>query len=434
MNELHLGTLAHVTGNPFTGKGKLEIIEQGALLLGNDGKIVAMGTRQQVHPPRDCRVLDHQDAWIIPGLVDGHIHFPQYHATAAFGVELLSWLQGSIFPAEARLADPQHATILAKAFVSKLLASGTTTALAFGSQFLHANQALFTEAKKQGLRLIAGMTMMDRNGPASLLVPPKDARQQAESLIALVANEPLLDYAVTPRFALSCSPAMLAECAALIRGHAGIHVQTHINENTEEVQATRQLFPKAAHYLDVYDSAGLLTDRTVLAHNIHPGENELQLLAARGSSVCHCPASNAYLGSGLFSLERHLQHGIPVLVGTDVGAGTNFSILRELAEVYKTQQLQRLRLGPDKLLYLGTLAGAEALHLQQRAGNFSLGKEADFLVLNANLDTYLGDRLAQIEQLEDRLFALLLLGTPEIIARTVVAGRTVFQRQTSSAQ
>ena len=230
------------------------------------------------------------------------------------------------------------------------------------------------------------------------------------------------------RFALSCSPAMLAECRALLRAHPGLRLQTHINENHEEIRATADQFPRAANYLDVYDGAGLLTERSVLAHNIHADDDELRRLAASGAAVCHCPASNAYLGSGLFPLRRHWALGIPVLIGTDVGAGTNFSLLSELAEVFKIQQLQRFRLDAARLLYLGTLAGAEALHLERVTGNLAVGKQADFLVVDPSVDDYLPERLALIDDPAERLFALLLLGGPALITHTHVAGRRVFHR------
>lgn len=425
--ELHLGTLAHVTGNPHLKKGALVIIEDGALLLDGGGNIVYAGPKQDLPPGNQATVINHGQAWLLPGLVDGHIHFPQFYATAANGKELLDWLNRSIFPAEAQLAQKTYARSLARDFVAHLLAMGTTTALVFGSQFQHANEALFAEAANQGMRLIAGMTMMDRMGPDALLVSPEQARDQAELLIDLVRDEPLLNYAVTPRFAISCSPKMLKTCGDLVGAHDGIYIQTHINENHEEIKTTADMFPQAPHYLGIYDDCGLLTPRTVLAHNIHASDAEMDLLAERGSAVCHCPASNAYLGSGLFPMLRHLEREIPLLMGTDIGAGTHFSILSELGETYKVQQLQRYRLDPATLLYLGTLAGAEALHLAHKTGNFALGKQADFLVLDPTRETYLQQRLTHTNDPCDRLFVLLNMAGPQHIVRTVVAGRTVYQ-------
>ena len=430
MNQIHYGVIAHVRTNPFLSQNALEIIEDGALLIDEQGKIQAIGPRASFRKvARTVEVHDHGEAWLIPGMVDGHIHFPQFYAIAHHGKALLEWLHESIFPAEARFASRGYAKTAAAAFIAKLQASGTTTALVFGSQFPHATRALFDAAKAGGQRMIAGMTLMDRDGPAELMTPAEKVVGWSERLIGEIADEPLLDYAITPRFALSCSPSLLETCAHLVKTYPSCYVQTHINENRAEIQAVAELFPRHRHYADVYDQVGLLTDRTVLAHNIHPTDAEMALIKDRGCRVCHCPASNAFLGSGLFSLKRHLDWGVPVLVGTDIGAGTNFSIPRELSDVYKTQQLQHFQLGPESLLYLGGLAGAEALKLDDRIGNFLPGKDADFLVLDTRTDPFLRERLGHATSPEDQLFTWLMLAGPEHIARTVIAGRAVFQRQ-----
>ena len=424
MSQLHFGIIAHVTGSPFQKEGALEIIEDGALWLDDEGMIQELGPRKTVEPRAGKAVRhDHGKAWILPGFVDGHIHFPQFYATAAHGRELLDWLNRSIFPNEARFADEQFATNIARRFVAHLLACGTTTALVFGSQFPHAMSALFDAAEKAGMRLISGLTLMDRFAPDEILTPAETVYEASARLIKRVEASPLLDYAVTPRFAISCTPELLAVCRSLLTDFPTTYMQTHINENAEEIRSVGELFPEHHHYLDVYDRAGLLCPRSVLAHGIHSSPEELAVMRDKKIAVCHCPASNLYLGSGLFSLKRHLDHEIPVLVGTDVGAGTNFSIIEELGYVYKVQQMDRFMLGAAELLYLGTLAGAEALHLQQRTGNLAPGKEADFVVLSTADDEYLDARLEYCPNREDQLFTLLNLGGPRHIRQTYVRGR-----------
>lgn len=430
MNELHLGTLAHVTANPFEAGGQgLEIREGGGLLIDEQGRIQALGEGRELrntHP--DARIVDHGDAWLLPGFIDGHIHFPQLYTTAAYGKDLLDWLERSIFPAEQRLRDPLKAGQAADAFVTRLLAHGTTTAMVFGSQFHHANIALFDAAKEHGLRLFNGATLMDRFGPESLLTNGQKAYDEAKACMAHIAEEPLLGYAVTPRFALSCSTELMEVCGALLQEEPNAYLQTHINESRREIETVAHHFPEAKHYLEVYERAGLLHPRSVLAHNIHPEDDELALLAERGCSVCHCPDSNLFLGSGLFPLQRHLAHRVPVFLGSDVGAGTSFSIAGQLRGVYQIQQLQSVSLGPGELLYLATLAGAMALHRESETGNFAVGKSADLVVLACDEDDYLRERLTHCAGLEEQLFVWLLLANERHVKHTMVAGRMAYTR------
>jgi len=421
---VHTGTLAHVRGDPFARTDALEIVEHGALAIDGSGRIVLAGERKTVlDAVPESEIVDHGDAWLIPGLIDAHLHFPQFYATAGFGNGLLDWLENTVFPAEAGFADEFLARTAAERFVERLLASGTTTAMVFGSQFYDANVALFDAAGRSGLRLIAGMTLMDRNAPAVLLRTAEQAADPVEKLIGLCQGAPRLHYAITPRFALSCSPELLEMCGALLRSHPASYLQTHINETRAEIAAVRAAFPQSRHYLDVYDRFGLVTERTVLAHSLHTSEAELDRMAEAGCAVCHCPTSNGYLGSGLFPLQRHLRHGIRVAVGTDIGAGTQFSVWRELSEAYKVQQLQGFRLDAGQLLYLATLSGAKALGLENEAGNFEPGKSADFFVLNYEEDRYLAARLDRCDNAAERLFCLLQLADDRHIRSTYVHGR-----------
>ncbi|CAM2066295.1 guanine deaminase [Sulfidibacter corallicola] len=432
MKRLFLGIVAHVLENPFTGSAEdcLEIIEDGALLADEHGKILARGPKQTLmaaHP--DAEIVDFGDDWLLPGFVDGHVHFPQVYATAAYGHHLLDWLQTSVFPAELAFADEAFAVVAARRFVHQLLRMGTTTALVFGSQFTPATRALFEAARQQGLRLISGLTLMDLDAPARLLHTPQSAYDECRQLIRMTEKTPGLYYAVTPRFALSCSPAMMDVCRSLIEEFPDCYLQTHINENLDEIEAVKASFPEAHNYLDVYARQGLLSPRTVLAHSVHSTDAELDRMAELDCRVCHCPASNMYLGSGIFNLARHLERRIQVLVGTDIGAGTNFSILEELSDVYKAQQMYDMRLGAAKLLYLGTLAGAEALHLAGETGNFAEGKSADFVVLSSQTDLCFQERLARCTSRKDQLFAWLNMFRPSHLRATYSGGRLVIPEE-----
>ncbi len=425
MTTVYLGTLAHLRNDPFQYPWALEIIERGALWVDAGGRIVACGEADEVRPhlPPETEVVDFGRAWLLPGLIDAHLHFPQYHVVAAANRGLLSWLQQSVYPAELAFRDPVYAAEIAEALVSRLLRSGVTTAAMFGSQFFEATEALFEAARRQGLRLIAGVTLMDRDGPPPLLTSPETAWRTCEQLLQRYHDHPGLHYALTPRFALSCSPALLQMCGEFRRRYPWVYVQTHINETREEVAAVLRAFPDALHYLDVYDRFGLLGRRTLLAHNIHPQGSEMRALVESGSSVCHCPSSNLFLGSGLFPLRRHVQHGIAVAVGTDIGAGLHFWVWEELAECYKIQRLQGESPTVAQLLYLVTLGAARALALEHEIGNFAPGKLADFWVLDVSGDFYLNQRLQRCQSLEDQLFVLMHLARAEHCRGVFVAGR-----------
>ncbi len=435
LSRIHLGNIAHVRHNPFDRDHALEIFEDGALHVNDAGEVADLGPRARVVAAAPhVAVVDHGAAWILPGMVDGHIHFPQYHAIAADGGQLLEWLKNEIFPGELRFEDRVFARRTAEKFIARLLASGTTTAMVFGSQFPHATEALFDAAREAGSRMIAGMTLMDQNGPPELFTAADRVPDSTEAMLEHIADDPLLDYALTPRFALSCTQELLSVCGALMEKHPGLYLQTHINENREEIKAVRAAYPCAPHYLGVYENAGLLSAKTVLAHNIHASTEELEMMAAHAVSVCHCPSSNLFLGSGLFPLARHLEHRVPVLVGTDVGAGAGFCMVEELGHVYRVQQINGFPLHAGHLLYLGTLAGARALDMDQRIGNFLIGKQADAVVLKPDPDGYLTERLEHASSPEARLFALLLLAGPRQVALTLVAGRTAYQASPATSQ
>lgn len=425
VSHLYLGSFAHTLKDPFCNSNALEIIEEGGLLVGDNGEIEAIGTRSlllSLYP--EIARSDYAGSWILPGMIDGHIHYPQCYATASYGAQLLDWLKNSIFPEEIKFLDQSYAAKAAQAFTHQLLANGTTTALVFGSQFPHAMESLFEAARQAGIRLISGLTLMDRSAPEELLTSPELAYSQSLALINQIADDPLLHYAVTPRFAISCTPAMLEVCGQLLRENPESYLQTHINENLLEIQNTQDLFPAAKNYLDVYDRYGLLNKRSVLAHSVHSTQAEIRTMAERNLTVCHCPCSNLVLGSGLFKLASHLEHRIKVMVGTDVGGGTHFCMLEEIADVYKVQQLHSHCLDAAQLLYLATLAGARGLGLD--TGNFIPGKSADFMILSSDSDPYLKKRLHQCTTNEQQLFALINLANGNHVKATYVAGRCVY--------
>ena len=421
--QAYRASILHLVEDPTKNREGAVAFHKDGLLLVEDGHVVGCGEYEELAPwLGGAEPEDLTGHLITPGFVDTHIHFPQVDVIAAHGKQLLDWLEQHTFPAEAAFADPRHAADAAAFFLDELLRNGTTTALVFGSVHKVSVDALFAEAFERNMRLIAGKALMDRNAPDGLTDTVESSRADMEALIAEWHGKGRLGYAVTPRFAISCSDAQLAMAGDLLAQHPDVWMQTHLSENVHEIKETAHLFPKARDYLDVYDRFGLLRRRSVFAHCVHLKGEAFQRLAGKDGAVAFCPTSNLFLGSGLFPLEEACSHGVKVGVGTDVGAGTSFSILHTLGEAYKVGQLRGDALDPFHALYLATLGGARALDLDDRIGNLAPGKEADFVVLDLAATPLLKRRLAETRSLENKLFALTVLGDDRVVARTYLAG------------
>jgi guanine deaminase len=419
----------HVPRNPFEGGG-LESFADGALAF-EDGRILATGGFHDVrreHP--QAEVFDARDALLLPGLVDTHVHWPQLPILGAMGLELLDWLDRRALPAEARLGDEGYARSLSRDFLHALAANGTTTALVFGCHFPDAQGAFFEAAERSGLRIASGLVVSDRNLRPELHQSPDEAYAAGRELAVRWHGRGRLRYAVTPRFSLSCSEAMLEGCGALGAELGDALVTTHINESPAEVRAVRELFPSYRDYLDTYERFGLVGAATVLAHDVHVTDAELDRLAETRAAIAHCPSSNAFLGSGTFPLRRHLERRARVALGTDVGAGTGPSMLGEGLAAYQMQMLapDGYPLDAAQLLWLATAGGAAALGLEAEIGDLSPGKSADFVLLRPPPGGTLTAALAWSESADEALGALFALAREDSVAEVRVAGDTVFER------
>ncbi len=327
--ELLRAPLFHTPRNPFREASALESYADGGLLI-RDGRVAACGdyaSLRDAYP--DVPTVDLRGGYLLPGFVDAHTHFPQLRVLGGLGRSLLDWLEHCALPEEARMADHSHACRVARGFVHALASHGTTTALVFGAHFAPATAALFEAAEAKGLRIAAGQVLSDRLLDPELHQTPERAYRESSLLIERFHRHGRMTYAVTPRFALSASEAMLEVCQTLLGEHEGLLFQTHINENVQEIAEVARLFPWASDYLAVYERFRLNRSNAVMAHNVHPSDSELDRLGASGAAVAHCPTSNAALGSGLFPLQRHIHAGVRCALGTDVGGGTGFGMLKE---------------------------------------------------------------------------------------------------------
>lgn len=405
-----------------------EYFEDGLLVIDN-GQVANVGHAADLLPTlKGVDITEYRDALITPGFIDTHIHFPQTGMIASYGEQLLDWLNTYTFPTEQQFADKAHAAQVAGIFLKELLRNGTTTALVFGSVHKQSVDAFFEAAEALNLRMIAGKVLMDRNAPDYLTDTAESGYADSKELIERWHGKGRLHYAVTPRFAPTSTPEQLELAGKLFGEYPDLYMHTHLSENLKEIEWVKALFPERKGYLDVYDHFKLIGARSVFAHGVHLCDDECKRLAETGSAVAFCPTSNLFLGSGLFDLNKLEEYGVRVGLGTDVGAGTSFSQLQSLNEAYKVMQLQGKKLDPFKSLYLATLGGANALYLDDKLGNFLPGKDADFVVLDYNATPLISYRMQQAKTLEERLFALTMLGDDRAIKQTFAAGQSVHCR------
>jgi guanine deaminase len=421
---LFRGTFLDTPDNPFTG-GALRA-EQDAALVVRDGVIVARGQVADLRTryPREDEV-DLTGGLVLPGFVDTHVHYPQARVIGALGMPLLDWLEHCALPEEAKLADTSYAVGVAADFVRSLAGAGTTTALVFGAHFAPAVDALFTEASRVGLRITSGLVVSDRILRDDLFTSPTRAYDEGLALAQRWHGIGRNRYAVIPRFSLSCSDELLDSCGALLTDVPDAWFTSHINENLAEITTVEGLFDDCEDYLNTYAKHDLVGRRSVFAHNVHPTDRELSALAEADASVAHCPTSNAALGSGLFPLRQHLDHGVRVALGTDVGAGTGFSMLKEGLQAYFHQRLlgsAGVALTSAHLLHLATTAGADALGLADTVGDFSVGRQFDALWLRPGEGSPLDVSLRHADSADDALARAFAMGVSADVAGVWVGG------------
>jgi len=346
----------------------------------------------------------------------------------SWGAQLLDWLNTYTFPAETRFADRAHADRMAGAFFDLLLANGTTTASAFCSVHPASVDAYFSEAERRGLRMLGGKVLMDRNAPEALRDTPQTAYDDSMALIARWHGRGRAGYVLSPRFAITSTPAQMEAAQALARAHPDLLIQTHLSENRAEIDMACSLFPQADGYLDIYARYGLVGPGALLGHAIHLTDRERAVIAETGAHPVHCPTSNMFLGSGLFDEAGLRGQGILSGIATDIGAGMSWSMLRTAGAAYAIAQLQGQRLDPLRAFWWITRGNAEVLGLADRIGTLDVGSEADLVVLDSRATPDLALRMEAARDLKDELFVLTVLGDDRAVAETYAMGRPVKPR------
>ncbi|HEY9380135.1 MAG TPA: guanine deaminase [Burkholderiales bacterium] len=427
------GTLVWFRDDPFIVDPSIALrVETDGVIAMSGGRIIACGPAATVLPtlPPGVRPVCYERSLILPGFIDTHTHYVQAQIVGSCGAQLLDWLERYTYVAEQAFADPRHSAHIAHLFCDELLRHGTTTALTFCAVYPQSAEALFAEAERRNMRLIAGKVLMDRHAPECLRDTAQQGYDDSKALLQKWHGRGRCLYAITPRYAGSSSPAQLELAGALWREYPHVYMHSHLAENVAEVEWVRQLFPDATDYVDVYDRFGLLGPRAIYAHGIHLAERELQRLGESGTTIVHCPTSNLFLGSGLFRLHAAKQRAdaLHVALGTDIGAGTSYSLLQTMGDAYKIAQLNRHTLSAPQAYYLATMGAARALGLEDCIGSLEAGHEADIAVLDIEATPALRLRTQCAENIEELLFALMIMGDDRAVRATYIAGTLTHDR------
>ncbi len=425
--------------------GTLRGCKRGAIIIEN-GKIAEVGDYDDVRRSqraKPLRWIDRGAVAIFPGLIDCHTHLPQYAAVARGESELLPWLRQHIFPVEREFTGPR-ARAEAPRFFADLARHGTTTAMVYAAIYEDSCEVGFEAARDSGLRVILGKMMMDI-GSYGTLQPKKIlsvSLLESERLCRKWhgAEEGRLEYAFSPRFAVTCSEKLMRS-AAEMAARFDAYLQTHLAENREEIEKVHHLFMGARDYTHVYEQCGLLTPKTVLGHCIHLNPREIAAIAATQANIAHCPTSNLFLGSGLMKLDQLMKAGIAIGLGSDVAAGPELNmwqVMRAAIDVQKARgayeaNLRSLR--PSEAFYLGTHGGARALGKAKIIGTLDAGKEADLTIVDLSALIPYGKDNQSLDQLstEDVVALCIYRGGPHATLATYVRGSCVYQAPSSTS-
>lgn len=418
------GQVLRFSGAPFGDDptAYAQVDQSGAVLV-QHGKIAEVGEADALraaHP--DATRKDFGDKWIIPGFVDAHAHYPQTAMIASWGKRLIDWLNAYTFPEEMRFADNAYARDVAERYFDLTRAHGTTTICSYCTIHPGSVTAFFETAQARRQRVIAGKTCMDRNAPDGLRDTAQSGYDDSKALLDQWHGVDRLSYAITPRFSPTSTPEQMDAMGALWAERPDCLMQTHLSEQTDEIDWVKSLYPQARDYLDTYEQHGLLGAKGLFGHAIHLEDRERDRLRDVGAALVHCPTSNTFIGSGLFDMHGLVSEGHRVGLATDTGGGSSFSMLRTMAAAYEIAQLRGRALHPAELMWLATAGSAEALHLGDKIGRIAPGYEADLVVLDLASTPAIAQRYAQASDPWEALFPTIMMGDDRAISAVFVDG------------
>ncbi len=411
-------------------KTTLDIYDPGFMVVSKEGIIEEVTKDDPRGKYKDYPFFDYSDYLMCPGFIDTHNHLPQYAFVGIGENELLPWLEHYTFPREKMFEDTEVAASSAEVFFRDLLKNGTTTTLTYATIHKTATDIAFEYAKKSGIRAVIGKVMMNQNSPEFLT--EKTETSLAESLELIEKwhgyNDRLF-YALTPRFAISCSFDLMTEIGKIAKSK-NVYIQTHLSENRGEIELTKKLFPTYKNYTDVYYQAGLLGPKTIMAHGVYLDDSEIALLQKTGTKLAHCPTSNRFLMSGMMPFRKYENAQLEMSLGTDVAGGYSVSMFNEMKEAIENSKSLYVssegKSGSPMTLaeafYLATLGGAHVLSMEHEIGSLEKGKKADFLLIDYKKIDPMGEA-SLYQKPEEIVSKLLYRGNDAVITNVYIKGQ-----------
>ena len=371
--------------------------------------------------------FDFSGMLIVPACVDLHVHAPQY-AFRGMGMELelIDWLNTYTFPEEAKYADADYALRSYQFFTDDLEASPSCRAVIFGTIHNSGNCVLADLLKAKKMPCLVGKVNMDRNAPDYLCETAESSFAATQAFVDSFKNDDTVAPIITPRFVPSCTPALMDNLGKLAAARH-LPIQSHLSENKKEIAWVKALHPECKNYAEVYDRYGLLTDKTILAHCVHPTDEEIELLIRRGTYIAHCPESNINLTSGIAPITRLLDAGVHIGLGSDVAAGSQFSLFKAMMSALQVSKMRQYfyegerALSVSEALYLGTKGGGSFFG---DTGSFEKNFWFDAVVID---DSHFSVRADF--SVEQRLERALYLTERHNMAAKFVQGRCVWDKR-----
>ncbi len=403
------------------------VIENGYIVVENG--IVKAVSHEMPKELDQSQVVDYGDRLIMPGFVDLHFHAPQYpNIGLGLDKELLPWLEDYTFPTEAKFADTDFADRVYRKVVHELLRQGTTRVVLFATIHLESSKLLARILDESGIGAYVGKVNMDRNSSEILIESTENSLRDTEAFInAFEGVSDRVKPIITPRFVPTCTPEVMEGLGQLARKY-NVPVQSHISENLGEVKWVSELHPEFKDYASVYDHFGLLNDQTIMAHCVHNTDDEIGMMAERGTFSAHCPNANYNLSSGIMPVRKFLNAGVQVGLGTDVGAGHKVSIAQVMSQAVQGSkivwQMVDNSLAPlttSEVFYMATKGGGAFFG---NVGSFEPGYEFDALVID--------DKSLQIElerSIEERVQRYIYCGDDRNIKARFVKGQEILLNQ-----
>ncbi|RRH77288.1 guanine deaminase [Falsigemmobacter faecalis] len=423
MAEILTGQVLQFTADPFLAGPEAARVETDGAILIEGGVIRAVGPRAEILAQNPgTPVTSYGNHLISAGFVDSHVHYPQTAIIASWGKRLIDWLNDYTFPEETRFADRAYADEIANRYLDLVLARGTTTVCSYATIHPESVDAIFTAAQTRGMRIAAGKTCMDVNAPDGLRDTAQSAHDDSAKLLNKWHQLDRLSYVITPRFAPTSTPEQLEALGSLWAANPSCLMQTHLSEQTDEIDWVKGLYPEARDYLDIYERFGLVGPGALFGHSIWLEEREKAKLLDMDCSLIHCPTSNTFIGSGLFDLSGLKAAGHRVGLATDTGGGSNFSMLRTMASAYEVAQLKRRSIHPAQLWWLATQGSARAMRMDDRIGNIAPGMEADLVVIDLASTPAIAQATARAETIWQSVFPTQIMGDDRAVVATYVNG------------